>query len=203
MTLHTEHLADLRIISGLTDETIQAAGIYTVPPDEIGQGKNRKGLPVGVMSALAFPYPGCGGFERFKVWWDEGRQGEKPKYLQKTETPNHLYFPPTADLQGDGTLMVVEGEKKALVLWQVGYQVVGLGGVWNWCEKGQGYRKPKESRPIPDLDLVSWRRPVTIIFDSDGYDNHNVRLAAYRLARELSRRGATVNILFIPCEVSQ
>ena len=127
MTLHPEHLEDLRIISGLTDETIQAAGIYTVPPDEIGQGKNRKGLPVGVMSALAFPYPGCGGFERFKVWWDEGRQGEKPKYLQKTETPNHLYFPPTADLQGDGTLMVVEGEKKALVLWQVGLSGGGPG----------------------------------------------------------------------------
>jgi hypothetical protein len=33
---HPEHLADLRR-SGHTDETIQDAGIYTVPPDEIGK----------------------------------------------------------------------------------------------------------------------------------------------------------------------
>jgi hypothetical protein len=93
---------------------------------------------------------------------------------------------------------VVEGEKKCLALWQANFRVVGIGGIWNWCEKAEGgYRQPKESRPIPDLGLVNWRRPVTIIFDSDGHDNHRVRLAAFRLARELSRRGATVSILFI------
>jgi hypothetical protein len=84
---------------------------------------------------------------------------------------------------------------------QAGYQVVGVGGVWNWCERAEGYKRPKESRPIPDLDRVNWRRPVTILFDSDGNENRNVRLAAFRLARELARRGATVNVLFIPIEV--
>jgi putative DNA primase/helicase len=191
--LHYEHLADLKK-SGLKDETIRAAGVYTVPPDEVG--KKLGGLANGVVSALAFPYPECGGFERFKAFRDEGKTG--PKYLQKAGTPNHLYLPPKIDLTEESPLLVVEGEKKALALWQAGYQVVGIGGIWNWCEKAEGYKKPKESRPIPDLDKVNWRRPVTIIFDSDGHDNPLVRLAAFRLARELSRRGAAVSILFLP-----
>ena len=193
MNLHPDHLADLRQ-SGLTDETIRAAAVYTVPPDEIG--KKLGGLANGVVSALAFPYPGQDDFERYKVWREEGKTG--PKYLQKTATPNHLYLLPGIDLAGYSPLIITEGEKKALALWQAGFQVVGLSGVWNWCQKGEGYKKPKESQPIPDLDRVAWCRPVTITFDSDGHDNPMVRLAAFRLAREHSRRGAAVSILFIP-----
>jgi hypothetical protein len=193
--LHAEHLADLRR-SGLTDETIQAAGIYTVPPGEIG--KKLGGGDGGITSLLAFPYSGCDGFERFKCWYQEGKSG--PKYKQKYGTPNRLYLPPTVDLDGDSPLLVVEGEKKTLAPWQAGFQVVGLGGVWNWCERAESYKRPKESRPIPDLARVNWRRPVTIVFDSDGHNNSIVRLSAFRLARELRRRGAKVSILFIPIE---
>jgi hypothetical protein len=50
--MHPEHLADLRK-SGLTDEIIKAAGVYTVPPDEIDTKLG--GLANGVVSALAFP----------------------------------------------------------------------------------------------------------------------------------------------------
>jgi hypothetical protein len=181
----------------LTTETIQAAGIYTVPPDEIG--KKLGGLGNGVLSALAFPYPGCEGHERYKCWYQEGRSG--PKYLQRKDAPNRLYLLPTVDLQGETPLLVVEGEKKTLALNQAGIPAVGIGGIWNWCERAEGYKRPKETRPIPDLDKVNWKRPVTILFDSDAQDNRNVRLAAFRLARELSRRGATMNILYIPGEV--
>jgi hypothetical protein len=190
--LQSVHLADLQE-SGLTDETIQAAGIYTVPTDEIA--KKLGGLAEGVESALAFPYPNCDGFERFKVWRAEGSPG--PKYLQKTGTPNHLYFPSEVELRGDSPLLIVEGEKKALALWQEGFQVLGIGGVWNWCGHREGERQP--GKPIPDLDKVNWWRPVIIVFDSDGHDNHNVRLAAYRLAQELTKRGGQVSILFLPC----
>ena len=107
-------------------------------------------------------------------------------------------YPPRLTWRAMAPLAICEGEKKTLALNQAGIPAVGIGGVWNWCQKGEGYKKPKESRPIPDLDLVNWRRPVTIIFDSDGHDNPLVRLAAFRLARELSRRGAAVSILFLP-----
>lgn len=191
--LHPAHLADLQQ-SGLTDETIRAAGIYTVTPGDIG--KKVGGNDGSIVSMIAFPYPRCEGHERFKCFYEEGKGG--PKYRQKKDTPNRLYLPPTVNLEGDFPLMVAEGEKKTLALNQAGIPAVGIGGVWNWCQKGEGYRKPKESRPIPDLDLVNWRRPVTIIFDSDGHDNPRVRLAAFRLAREFSRRGAAVSILFLP-----
>ena len=193
-TMHAQHLDDLRL-SGLTDETIQAAGVYTVPPDEIG--KKLGGLANGLVSALAFPYRDCDGFERFKTFRGEGKTG--PKYLQKAGTPNHLYLPPKVDLTEGNHLLVVEGEKKTLALWQAGFQVVGIGGVWNWRTKGGG-EQTGESRPIPDLDRINWERSVTIVFDSDGHYNSNVRLAAFRLARELSRRGAKVSIIFIPGE---
>ncbi len=198
-SLHPAHLADLQQ-SGLTNETIHAAGVYTVPPDEIG--KKLGGNDSGITSLLAFPYPGCEGHERFKCWYDEGKTG--PKYRQKTGSPNRLYLPSTVDLVGDGLLTICEGEKKTLALNQAGIPALGIGGVWNWCEKAEGgYRQPKESRPIADLNLLNWRRPVIIIFDSDAHSNRNVRLAAFRLARELSQRGAMVSILFIPSEVGQ
>jgi hypothetical protein len=96
-TLHLDHLKDMER-SGLTPDTIRRAGVYTVPPDEIGLKKNQRGLPEGVVSALAFPYPGFDGYQRFKVWWEEGRTG--PKYLARAGTPNHFYFPPSVDLKG-------------------------------------------------------------------------------------------------------
>ncbi|MEW6386325.1 MAG: DUF3854 domain-containing protein [Thermodesulfobacteriota bacterium] len=191
-SLHPDHFADLKH-SGLTPETIAASGIYTVTPGDIG--KKLGGGDHGVASLLAFPYPGCDGYERYKIFYEEGRSG--PKYRQKKDTPNRLYLPPTLDQDGDGLLLVVEGEKKTLSLWQAGFQVVGLGGVWGWCAGGKGYRQPKENRSIPDLEKVNWKRPVTIVFDSDGHDNPMIRQAAFRLGRELSRRGAKVSILFV------
>lgn len=191
--LHPDHFDDLRR-SGLTDETIQQAGIYSVRPADIG--KKLGGGDAGIISLLAFPYPGCDGFERYRCFYEDGKTG--PKYRQPKGTPNRLYIPPSFDLRDDSPLLIVEGEKKALALVQAGYQVVGLGGVWNWCERAEGYKRPKESRPIPDLDLVNWQRPVTILFDSDGHENRNVRLAAFRLARELAGRGAKTTITFIP-----
>jgi hypothetical protein len=193
LRFHPDHLKDLEK-SGLTPETIEAAGVYTVRPADIGKAIG--GNDAGIASALAFPYPGCNGYERYKLRYLDGASG--PKYRQKAGTSNRLYTPPGVDLAGDSPLMVVEGEKKTLALVQAGIQAVGIGGVWNWCKKAEGYKRPKQPRPIADLDRVNWKRPVTILFDSDGHDNRNVRLAALRLARELARRGAEVSIAFVP-----
>ena len=52
---HQDHWDDLQK-SGLSEETIISAGIYSVPPGDISKmlGFN----PQKVESALAFPYPG-------------------------------------------------------------------------------------------------------------------------------------------------
>ena len=122
-----------------------------------------------------------------------------PNTCKKPGPPIIFNLPPKVDLTEGNHLLVVEGEKKTLALWQAGFQIVGIGGVWNWRTKGGG-EQTGESRPIPDLDRINWERSVTIVFDSDGHYNSNVRLAAFRLARELSRRGAKVSIIFIPGE---
>ena len=72
-------------------------------------------------------------------------------------------------------------------------QVVGIGGVFNWLIRGEG-----GSHALSDFDLVNWNRHIFILFDSDGANNPNVRLAAWRLAREVVRRGGRVLVLFFP-----
>jgi len=194
--LHPDHLADLKR-SGLSDETIRAAGVYTVPPS--GIGKKLRGGDARVVSLLAFPYPGCNGFERFRCFYEDGKSG--PKYRQPKGTQNRLYIPPGVDLAGGEPLTVVEGEKKALKLAQEGFHAVGLGGVWGWCAGGQGYKPPSGGTGgwlIEDFEKLNLKRFIHIIFDSDGNHNRMVRLAAFRLARVLCRRGAAVSILFIP-----
>jgi hypothetical protein len=62
---HPEHLADLRA-SGLTDETIQAGGVYSIRPADIALFFSRK-VPSEIQTALCFPYQG-GSFARIKLF---------------------------------------------------------------------------------------------------------------------------------------
>ena len=61
-----EHLEDLQK-SGLTENTIREAKIYTVPPKDINK---ILGWDMPIKSLLAFPYPGCNGFTRYKLFPD-------------------------------------------------------------------------------------------------------------------------------------
>ncbi len=65
ISLHPNHLNDLKK-SGLSDETIREAGIYSVRPMDINKklGFNDP----QIRSVMAFPYPGGDGFERFKIF---------------------------------------------------------------------------------------------------------------------------------------
>src|SRR4030043_1463281 len=85
LSLHPAHLEDLRK-SGLLDETIREAGIYSVPPR--GISKKLEGHFPKVESLLAFPY---GDDERYKLFPQQG----DAKYYQKSGTFPWLYFPPT------------------------------------------------------------------------------------------------------------
>jgi hypothetical protein len=108
---HPEHLADLRK-SGLSDETIEQAGLYSVRPNDI---KKVTGL-AKVESMLAIPY--TPEFTRYKVFPTTLKvQNKKLRYTQPTGTEVHLYVPPVArPVLHDMAipLGVVEGEKKAL-----------------------------------------------------------------------------------------
>lgn len=85
LTLHPDHLANLQK-SGLSDETIQSAGIYSLRPCDINKklGFNDSRIE----SVMAFPYPGGDGFEIYKIF--PPRDGLK--YVQSKGSPNRLYI---------------------------------------------------------------------------------------------------------------
>ncbi len=179
---HPDHLVDLRR-SGLTDETIRAAGVYSIRPCDIAHFFNvRRGVPHAIETALCFPYQD-GAFARIKLFPSLG----KMKYSQPPQTGARLYMPFPVN-QGD--IVVTEGEKKMLAAHQAGLNAVGIGGVWNWLSNGE---------PIADLNLIQWDgRDVTIIPDSDVFTRIDLLRAIYALGREIRQLGANVYIAQLP-----
>ncbi len=193
LKLHPLHYADLQK-SGLSDETIEAAGIVSVPPNAI---RKRLGYdPPSLTSMYEIPYGG--GFSRYRCFYSEGKIG--PKYLQKRDTGNRLYIPALAPSILTDTakpLFITEGEKKALKACQEGIPCVGLAGLWNW--------KIKDGGLIPDFErIILQGRKVFMIPDNDylkpnkhGYDK-NLGKAVNDLAESLIEKGAMVSVIQLP-----
>jgi len=184
-----DHVADLKK-SGLSDETIEAAGIYTVPPYNIDKIVGNR--PIN--SLLAFPYPGTD-FIRYKFFPSlTDQDGHVQKYHQAKGTPPRLYVPPGFQCW-QATWRVTEGEKKALAGTQRGLNVIGLGGIWNYAVKdGDG-----EPKLIDDLQGVPWQKKVVeIVPDGDFKKKPQVAHAVYRLTAMLEECGATVTIVELP-----
>lgn len=189
--LHPDHLADLAK-SGLSEATIVALGIHSARPGDIARLVGF--APPGVTSALVFPYPGEADFCRVKVWPEvRGRDGHTIKYLQRSGSGVRLYITPSAQaILADPTapLTITEGEKKAAALQQDGLPAIGLGGLWNWLERGE---------PIHGLDAIAWaERPVGLADDSDIWSRPELLRAVYAFGRELEERGARVSVRVIP-----
>lgn len=181
VSLHPDHLADLRI-SGLTDETARAAGVYSIRPCDIAEFFGRKGPPNDLTSALCFPYQGRA-FARIKLFPKIGKR----KYSQPPRTGARIYMPFSI---GSNRLYVCEGEKKTLAAHQAGLNAVGIGGIWNWLAQGQ---------PIDDLVAVSWDgRDVSIVGDSDVWQRTDLLRALYALGVQIAELGAHVDFLEIP-----
>jgi hypothetical protein len=179
---HPEHLKDLRD-SGLNDETIKAAGVYSLRPCDLAHFFSaRKGVPPAISSALCFPYQG-GEFARIKLF----PSLEKMKYAQPPNTGARLYEPFRVN---DGPLLLCEGEKKTLAAKQAGFNAVVTGSVWNWLSHGE---------PIDDLKAIDWDgRGCTIIPDSDVFQRVELLRAIYALGRELRALGANVYLAELP-----
>jgi AAA domain/Domain of unknown function (DUF3854) len=185
--LHPEHLADLRK-SGLSDETIEQAGLFSVRPSDIG-----KITGIGkVTSLLAFPYTAS--FTRYKVFPTHLKvQGKHFRYTQPRGSAVHLYIPPMVRAAVNDpreTLWVVEGEKKALKGCQEGLACVALGGLWNWLQDG---------RLIADIQALPLRdRRVVIVPDSDVWRRTDLQAPVMRLAAALAGEGAKPEACVLP-----
>lgn len=184
------HLADLRA-SGLSDETIRAAGICSATADEA--------IALGFHSspAMVIPYPQHAGYVRIKP--DDprlDRNGKPVKYETRRGGVNHLYIPPNSDLQIRGLgarpeqIVITEGEKKALKADQEGFVVIGVPGVWGW---------KSENGALLELHQVPWQGcQAIIIFDSDVTAKPDIKEATSALSAHLRARGAAVRVVVLP-----
>lgn len=184
--------------SGLAEETIRAQGIRSVPPAMIPQllGFN----VAAIRSAMLIPFPAAGGgwmdHVRMKVFPAlTDRQGHTVKYLQPKRSQPRLYLCWNVlerVLWGHERLWLVEGEKKAAAVAQLGLPAVGFCGVEGWHVKGSRIL-------IEDFDhLRLARREVTLVPDGDVQTNPDVERAVARFARALDERGARVRIAVLP-----
>lgn len=153
---------------GLTDETIEQAGLWSASPDEVrailGFNPSNSG---GLVIPCFHPLTGAIRMNRVRPNIPPLIDGKPAKYLSPRGAGNLLYFPPSCGERLKDTkelLYITEGEFKTLAAWQAGLLCVGVIGVWGWRGKGLN----GQSQPIPDLDLISWQgRTVTIVYDSD------------------------------------
>lgn len=198
--LAPEHIADLRK-STLTDETIAAQFIRSVPPAMIGRLLGFD--PPGVTSALLFPFRSpAGGFMdhvRIKLFPPlTDATGHAVKYLQPKGSRPRLYFVASClerVLRSDEPLWITEGEKKACCVAQLGYPVVGIVGVQGWHAKGSCLL-------LPDFDAIPLRgRVIELLPDSDYQTNPDVERAIRSLGYALAARGAQPGVRLLPREL--
>ena len=192
--LATDHLEDLRR-SGLTDETIVAQRIVTVPPGLIAPLLGYD--PPAVRSAYLLASPGFpDDFYRLKIFPAyKDRCGSTVKYLQPPRSGIRLFRPVSSrDAVRDASapLWIIEGEKKALAGAQLWLAAIGILGVEGWHLAGQ-------MTLHPDFDDIPLRgRRVELALDGDIQHNPNVRRAAARLAHALRMRGARPRLVMLP-----
>ena len=206
--------------SGLTKEMIEGQFIRSVPPQLIGPLLGYD-IPA-ILSACLFPFrsPG-GGFmdhARMKIfptlvkvtrdggtrWIPVAEQRahdvkhETVKYLQPKGREPRLYFVAAClrdVVDGDDPLWLVEGEKKAMAVAQLGLPAVGFCGVEGWHRQGT-------TALLPDFDHLHLRdRIVELVPDGDYQTNLDIKRAVQRLGGALLARGARPRVVLLPSEL--
>ncbi len=126
LSFHPDHLADLAK-SGLTEDDARAAGIYSARPGDIPRLVGRD-MPDGT-SALVFPYHGCDGFVRVKLFPPlVSADGSATRYLQRVRAVCRLYIPPSvAPLLAEPAhpLAITEGEKLLQMRENIAGKIIG------------------------------------------------------------------------------
>ncbi|CAN5423883.1 hypothetical protein BH11PLA2_BH11PLA2_44000 [soil metagenome] len=214
LSLDQSHLDELRVGSGLSDEIIREADIYTSRDARDNAHHIGWERLIGDLGhAIAFPVPDPTGessksvatilkFDKPRMSRKDGR--ERPvKYESPKGRKSIPYMLPSVvtQLKDVSTPAVVtEGIKKQLRLTQAGYAAIAIPGVWACLVK----METQEGDPVmwglcPELAAINWQgRRVAIIFDSDAVNNPLVMAAEKRWAEVLKAAGAVVAIVRIP-----
>lgn len=204
------HLANLTT-SALSPETIELAQLYSEWDHKLlALLVQRRVWPRMCGAALVFPFfvPGAAEPMGYRLRPSHPRlekRGNKTrlvKYESPTGAEPYVYFTPrarAAAMYGDAgrRLYWCEGEKKALVLDQLGLACVGLTGVWLWHDvKHKDETGEWRLHPVIREHVTIAGREHVICFDGDARDNDQVMMAAQRLAGVLRAAGA-ISVKFI------
>lgn len=187
--LYDNHRLQL-IKGGIPEEMIKAAGIYSASAEEI---RELTGVTV-YCSGIVFPYPGEEDwFVRVRL--DEPKGGMK--YVSVTGGGCRLYVPPGADLEAD-TIVITEGEKKALVAVSRGINCVAVAGIDAWRQKGPlGEKLPPEEAILGRLKEIGWPgKTAHLVYDSDITQSHKRWDAFPALAEIIYSYGAAIVKVF-------
>ena len=202
--LSDDHRKHLRDTSGLSDDTINLAKVYTEPTnDEIRKLLGRDSWKRG--GGLVFPYPNERGELVFcRVRPDTPRTRKKSdgsrepiKYEQPVGTGLYPYLTPRTLASGtladskEALLLFTEGEKKALLLDQLGYPTIGGPGVWGFHDVAHRHAEDRfRFHALLREHVRIQARTVVIVFDSDMEEKEDVAHAARILAAMALEAGA-------------
>lgn len=211
--LSPQHVADLES-SGLTAETIERAGVYS-------ESKNQPIADILGWSwrgggALVFPFrdydSGAQISARVKPDKPRSKTTEKGrtkpvKYEQAIGTGAIPFFGPRTIVEKrldavSNPIVWAEGEKKTLLLDQLGFAAIGMSGCHNFNDaesnkRGDGMVWAKALRKY--AERFTRGRVHVICYDSDALSNDNVLLAMRRLAGLLLEGGAnSVRFVRVP-----
>jgi hypothetical protein len=194
------HREDLEA-SGLSKEMIHAQFVRSVPPHLIGP---LLGYDMStIQSALLFPFRSPAGafmdHVRIKVFPTlTDAEGHTIKYLQRKGSEPRLYFIAAClrdVLEAAAPLWLVEGEKKAIAVAQLGLPTVGFCGVEGWHRRGT-------TALLPDFDAIRLRdRILELVPDGDYQTNPAVKRAIQRFGGALLARGGRPRVVLLPSEL--
>lgn len=123
------------------------------------------------------------------------RQGHTVKYLQPRGSAPRLYFVTATMrqvLEDASPIWVVEGEKKAAAVAQLGLPAVGIAGVEGWHVKGS-------HELLADFDAIPLEgRVVELVPDGDYQTNVAVARAIWHFSEALRARGARPRVVVLP-----
>ena len=121
---------------------------------------------------------------------------------RKYDQPHHSGTPPYFSQAFDwariangevDACVIVEGEKKALALCQVGIPAIAVGGVYNFGSESAALHPALAA-------VVRGCAHVYVTYDSDAVEKPQIQLAEWRLAGQLAQLGAQVHIVRIPTD---
>jgi len=193
--------ADELIASGLPAEMHEQLCYRNVTADEAKEltGFNMEGwvVPYCDQDGHAYQHDGKD-FYRLKP----DHPGKGPKYLSSKEAGCRPYWSPLFGERYHAKgkpWFITEGEKKTDCLNHHGFPTIGLSGVSCWKDKRSG-----ESKPLPELVSLNWRRKVNIVFDSDLTIKPELQAALKAVCEWIANQAGypfVPRVIQIPCEL--